>query len=195
MVPSAGITQIRFEGRWRRPPSQPGVSSELPLRRAACDASLGDRRPATAPASAGSRRRSLIGVLVVGVAFGFGLVADLGRPRPRASEAIAPPRRRLGLGLAAALAARRWSVDGSEGLPLAARGRPGSICTITPRPSQCSHGSLNASRRPCPTRLRVIWTSPERGDLGDLVLGAVAGRGTRAGGAARGRGWTRAPCR
>ena len=30
--PSAGITQIRFSGRWRRPPSQPAVACELPVR-------------------------------------------------------------------------------------------------------------------------------------------------------------------
>ena len=34
-IPSAGITQIRFSGRWRRPPSQPRRTSELPVLRCA----------------------------------------------------------------------------------------------------------------------------------------------------------------
>src|SRR5690606_5457539 len=40
----------------------------------------------------------------------------------------------------------------------AARGRSatGSVCTTTPRPLHTSHGSLNASSSPAPTRLRVI---------------------------------------
>src|SRR5690606_39217765 len=36
----------------------------------------------------------------------------------------------------------------------------GSSCTMNPRPLQCSQVSENASTRPCPTRLRVIWTRP-----------------------------------
>src|SRR5690606_30695678 len=36
----------------------------------------------------------------------------------------------------------------------------GWSCTRTPRPLQCGHGSLNASSRPVPMRLRVIWTRP-----------------------------------
>ena len=37
----------------------------------------------------------------------------------------------------------------------------GASWTIKPRPLQCSHGVENASTSPCPTRLRVICTSPK----------------------------------
>ena len=36
----------------------------------------------------------------------------------------------------------------------------GSLCTMKPRPLQCTHDSENTSMSPDPTRLRVIWTRP-----------------------------------
>ncbi len=50
----------------------------------------------------------------------------------------------------------------------------GSWCTMTPRPAQTSHGSLKVSSRPEAELLAGHLHEAERGDLGDLVLRAVA---------------------
>ena len=151
------------------------------------------------PVSAASRpRRS---GPVVRPRLGLGGLGRLGAgsraalPRPRDLGAVAGAA--AGAGSAALSPPRLVAV--LPRLPFARLRRAcfstGSACTMMPRPWQCSQVSEKTSIRPLPTRLRVIWTRPERGHLGHLVLGPVPAQALEQAAHAPGRGCSPAPCR
>ena len=124
-------------GRRRRAGRLGGLAGRPPA-----SASDRVRRPATgSPRSASRPARRLLGRPAGLRPCRPSLGRRLARRRPR------PPPRPGRLAVAAAVAA-------------AGVFSTGSVWMITPRPLQCSQVSANASSRPCPIRLRVIWTRP-----------------------------------